>query len=52
MLCSGHFEGFRGLEGTRDNSADPEKVSVWSHIRPKAHKSVVTLMKKPLFSCF
>jgi len=47
-----HADRFGTFEGSRDSSAGPEKVSVVDPAPPRGGKTVVTLMKKPLFSCF
>jgi hypothetical protein len=44
--------GLRGDNGARDDARETRKVSVPPPIRPERDKTVVTLVKKHVLSCF
>ena len=52
MRRSCHFNCLGTLERQRGRPADPKKVSVGSPTRPDRGKTVVTLIKKLVFSPF
>ena len=47
-----HFQPFGTLAGSRDISADPEKVALWTPTLPIPVMTVSTLLIKPYFAYF
>jgi hypothetical protein len=46
------FRGVLASARSLDGPSDPEKASVWSSTRPENRRTVITLLKKPVFAVF